>query len=142
MCLIVAHCAEAANGGVLQIIVKLDIDARRLNKLEDYLLRCISGSFNGFYQNFSCRTHQNSATKSGNRKMGLKFHKYSCRTPHFLPDRLKFVNYVKNSCIEHFQSFPGVKHRENTYLVCTARWLLSIVPHCGSLCLIVAHCML
>ena len=35
----------------------------------------------------------------------------------------KFVNYVKNSCAEYQVS--GVKHRENTCLVCTSHWLHS-----------------
>ena len=61
--------SEAANGGVLQIIcsvacqeAKIRHVARKLNMFEEYLLG-LSVHFNGFFQNFSCRTHQNSTRK-------------------------------------------------------------------------------
>ena len=64
-------------------------DARRLNKVEEHL----SGYFHGFYQNLSCRTHHNFARKQNFLAEHIKI----------LPDRLKFVNYVKDFCIEHLQ---------------------------------------
>ena len=93
--------------------------------------------FNGF----SCRTHHNFARKQnflaehikilpGNleiRKIGLKLHKFSCRTLLYVLNRLKFVNYIKKSSCRTPPKLPGVKHRENTCLVCAARWLLSLI---------------
>ena len=54
------------------------------------------GFFDGFFQNFSCRTtHHNFARKPENGENGS----YFCRI-HHLPDRLKFVNNIRNYCVE------------------------------------------
>ena len=80
--------AEAANGGVLQIICSAA--ARKLNMFEEHLLGALFVHFNSFFQNFSCRTHFNFARKQnflaehikilpGNlemRKIGLKLYKF------------------------------------------------------------------
>ena len=60
------------------------------------------------------------------RKIGLKFHKSSCRTHLYLLNRLKYVDYMKNSSCRTPPKLPGAKYREeNTYLVYANRWLLS-----------------
>ena len=61
------------------------------------------------------------------KKMGLKFHKFSCRTHLYLLNRLRFVNYMKYSSYRTPPKLPGAKHREKTCLVCAARWLLHCV---------------
>ena len=96
--------SEAANRCVLQIIcsaaarkLKLDMMPGDYKRLKTTSQDVFLGSFNGFYQNYSCRTHQNSTREI--------CEKFLCRTPPI---------------------FPGAKNRENTCLVSTVRWLLSI----------------
>ena len=137
--------AEAANGGVLHIIcsaaarkLKLDLLPGKLNMFEEHLLWGLFVHFNGFFQNSSCRTHNNFARKQNSFsehinilpgsleicKIGLKFHKLFCKTHLYLLNRLKFVNYKKNP-YRTLPKLPGPKHSENTCLICTVRWLLS-----------------
>ena len=107
----------------------------------EHLLGGLFVYFNGLFQNLSCRTHHNFARKENFlvehikilpgileiRKIGLKCHTFSCRTHLYLLNKLKFVNYMKNSPYRTPQKLPGAKHRENTCLVCATRWLFSIV---------------
>ena len=57
-------------------------------------------------------------------KSVIKFHKFSCKTHFYVLNRLKFVNYKKNSFCRTPPKLPGVKHRENTCFIYVVRWLL------------------
>ena len=89
--------SEVADGGVLQIIcsAELKLDMLPEGKISLISVEVFDGFFfDGFFRKFSCRT-QSKCLKMG--KMGLNFHKYFGKTRHYLPDRLKFVNNMKNS---------------------------------------------
>ena len=81
-----------------------------------------------FYQEaeFSCRTHQKSIRKPWNKENVTNFLAENILSENSLLNRLKFVNYMKNSsCRTPQNKLPEAKHRENTCLVCATRWLLS-----------------
>ena len=59
------------------------------------------------------------------RKISQKFHKFSCRTHHYLLNRLKFINYMKYSSAEHLpKNARSEIPWEHMFLVYAARWLL------------------
>ena len=100
---------------------------------------------------FSCRTHHNFARKQNFlaehikilpgsleiRKIGLKFHKFCCRTHFYLLNRLKFDNYMNNSSCRTPPKLPGVSLWEHMFSICCSLAafveLLSIFQNPGKL---------
>ena len=66
---------------------------------EKHISRFIFGSFNGFYQNFSCRTHQNFAKKPGdeNGSLQIRTHHISARKTEFskLHERIFWQDHIQ-----------------------------------------------
>ena len=85
--------------------------ARKLNMFEEHLFGGLFVRFNGFFQNSSFRIHHNLILPGSRslelRKIGLKFHKFSCRTDFYVLNRLKFFNCMKNSSC---RTLPPSRH--------------------------------
>ena len=101
--------------------------ARKLNIFKEHLLGGLFVYFNDFYRDFSCRI--TITILPGSRIFLQNTSKFSqktwkSRTYLYRLNRLKFVNYMKNSSCRTPPKLPGAKHRENTCFVYVARWLL------------------